>query len=319
MTQIFKIEEKFSHEVYERDETCVFDIETHLINSGILSDVSDSYVTLIAPDGTILLNNVIMTHGTTGRYSHKYDFTSSAKYGAYDITYKSIDTDGTITKERSSLFLFRYDIIRKIRKYSGITKVSISDEDIAEIAMESMEETLEEVYEFHHGEEPMCDPEYGVLFNGTNKIVRTKYNNLADYDFDGFVYGQANLSSASDITGYYIDSNHAKQECHISVNDAITGRITVTKSDNVTAIPSDNNGVFISYWIAWESFNEKILLSAICYLAAHNCLLRLIDLNRATAADLPSNQKKMELNIKRFEEKYEILMEKITKPRCDGV
>lgn len=318
MTQAYKIIEENKHEVYERGETCVFDIDIRAIPEGTKTVMSDVSLTVTDPCGTVLLNEQSMASDGTGEYVYRYTLPASAVYGQYDVTYEATDTSGYVTKKRNTLFIFRFDLINKIRSYSGVTKESVNDEDIAKIAMDATRECLEEVYEFHKDEKPTCDPDYGVMFNGTNKVVRTRCGRIADYDFNGSVQGYGANPCTGDISGYWYDSDYARHDAKIVVNDSISGRITLTQDDD-SAIPNNHKGVYITYHTEWESFNEKILEDAIAYLASHHLILRMTDLHRATAADLEINEKKLELNLNRFKHKYEILIEKISRPRCDGI
>ena len=321
MSQAYKIKEITAHDIYERGETCVFDIEIRAIPSGTLTNCTDVDVTFTDMCNTKLLDEQSMASDATGKYFYNYSIPSDTLYGKYNITYKCVDAAGLTSKKRSSLFIFSYDLVDKIKRLSGITTPSVSNEDVASIALEAMDEVLDEVYEFHKDVRPICDPDNCVLFNGTNTTVRTPYKHLADHNYDGNVYGIGNLDECDeylDIYGYWIDSDYAKQTAKITVVDATTGRITITQTDD-SAIPSDNHGVFITFWTEWESFNSNLLEDAIAYLAAHNLILRMTEAHRTTAADLPSNQRKIELNLRRFEIKYEKIMEKISRPKCDGI
>ena len=317
MTQAFKIIEENKHEVYECQETCVLDINVYTIPDGTASDVSSAVVTIISPCGTTLVNEQAMTNDATGQYSYAYSLITDCEYGEYRVLYNL--TNGTTrTLMSNSFFVFRTDLINKVRSYSGIGVKSVNDEDLARITLDALREACDEVFLFHHDEKPIADPDYGVTFNGTNTVVRTRCGNLADHDFDGHVYGYGANPCSGDITGYWYDSDYVRHTAKITVNDSISGRITLTKTDD-SAIPSNNQGVYISYWTEWESYNENIFEDAVAYLAAHHLILRMTDLHSATAADLPSNQKKIELNLERFKNKYEALRNKISKPYCDGV
>jgi len=260
-----------------------------------------------------------MTSDATGHYEYTYEFPSAANYGEYNILYKATSYAGTITIMRTTTMLFRKDILTKIRRYSGISNESIDDEDLYGITIEALDEALDEVFDFHKDVEPVCDPDYGVIFNGSNTVVRTPCTPIADHDFNGSIQGYGADPCDGDITGYWIDSDYTKHDMRITVTDAKTGRITITQNDGVTAIPADHQGAYLTFWTEWESWDENIFLDAVAYLSAHHAILRMTDLHRATGADLPSNQKKIELNLNRFYNKYEMLMSKISRPKCDGV
>jgi hypothetical protein len=208
-----------------------------------------------------------------------------------------------------------------VRRYSGITKESVNDDDIAGIAIEVYREVADDIFIYHDYESPTYDPEYNTLFDGTSTIVRSKYTHIADHDFDGQIYGIGNLSRNTDwidVAGYWIDQDYAKHTAKITVTDPVTGRMTITQTNN-TAIPSTHNGVYIRYWTEWYTYNKRLFMDAIAYMTAHHLILRMTESHKATIADLPSNQRKIELNLNRFENKFYKIREMIAKPHGEGV
>ena len=307
--------------MYERGETYTHFVTVRNYDSTAKENPDTIKITITAPDDVVLVNAASMTSdGTTGEYYYNYAIPADALYGEYIVEVDSTK-DSSVTTEKTHFVIFSWDVVRKIRQYSGVGKESVGDDDVAGIALEAFRETVDEIYEYHFKESPMIDPDYGVLFNGSNTVVRTKYGDIADHDFDGYVYGTGNLSRNTDwldITGYWIDSDYAKHDAKITVNDSITGRITVTQNDS-SAIPNDHNGVYMTYWTEWSTYNKRLMKDAIAYLSAHHLLLRMMEAHRATAADLPSNQRKIEMNMNRFQDKYYQILEKIAKPIAEGV
>ncbi len=302
--------------IYEREETYDYDIEIR-DEDGILIDPDTVKITITDPNGDDLVSLANMTQDDTGKYSYNYDIPATAEYGEWTTVVTATSAATTVTKFRSNFFVFRFNIINKIRRFSGVGKESISDEDISEIGMEALKEGLEEVFDYHKDVKPICDPDYGVLFNGSNKVVRTPHRYLADYNFDGEVSTNT-LTGEGDVTGWWYDSDYDRDYILISVTNEDSGRISITDSGG-SAIPADHNGVYLSYHTRWETYNEKLFEDAVAYLAAHNLILRMTEAHQATAADLPSNQKKIELNLRRFHYKYREIMNKISKPLIEGV
>jgi hypothetical protein len=322
MAQKYKIIESQTHEIYERGETIVFDIEIRAFPSGTLTNCTNVNVTVTNPCDNEILSAQSMASDATGEYFYNYDIAADARYGEYEILYTAVDADGVTTRETTSYIIFPNDIVNKIRAYSGVSLASVSNETIARIGIEALRECLDDVFVLHKNEKAIYDPDYGTLFNGTNTVVRLACTPIADHDFDGNVYGSAQITDCDDwvdVSGYWYDEDYTRHCALVTVNDCVSGRITVTQADGVTAIPNTHNGVYFKYWHEWRTFNEKILKDAIAYLAAHHLVLRMTDLHHATAADLPSNQRKIELNLKRFKDKYDELFELISEPRIAGI
>lgn len=307
--------------MYERGETFAHAATIRNFTTKAKEDPDTITITITSPDGVVLVNaESMVSDGVTGEYAYNYNIAADALYGEYLVEVDSVK-NGSTTTGLEHFIVFSWDVVYKIRRYSGIEKTSVKDDDIVGIGLESFHEVMDDVYEYYKDVEPICDPDYGVLFNGTNTVVRTKHTPIADHDFDGYVYGTGNISRPTDwvdISGYWYDSDYARHEAKITVNDSVSGRVTVTQTDD-NPIPSTHKGVYFTYWIEWNSFNEHILRDAVAYLASHNLILRLTELHTATAADLPSNQRKIELNLSRFNRKYEKLLDMISKPAMDGV
>ena len=308
--------------MYERGETFSHFVTVRNYTSTDKENPDSIKITITAPDDVVLVNALGMTSdgATVGEYWYNYNIPADALYGEYAVEVDTVSGTSTTT-ERGHFIVIPWDIVDKIRTYSGVNKESVSDDDVATLAFEAYGELLEEAYIYHTYESPICDPDYCALFNGTNTVVRAKHTPIADHDFDGEVYGIGNVSRNTDyidVAGFWLDSDYAKHEATITVNDSVTGRITITQSDG-TAIPSTHTGVYIRYWSEWEMFNNRLLRDAAAYLASHNLLLKMTDAHTATAADLPSNQRKIEISLNRFERKCNQIMEKISKPLCEGV
>lgn len=301
--------------IFQRNETLVHKI-TFRNDSGTLVSPTTAKITITNPCGVVVVDAVDMTEESTGKYQYSYLIPADSKYGRYLISVSA--TDVIVSVFDDSFVVFSWQLLSRVRQISAINKESVDDDDLAEICMTTVDEVLSEIYSYHYHISPKCDPDISVLFDGTNKIVRTKHGNLADKDYDGVVQGKTDNVCSLDVTGYYIDSDYAKHDVYVSVTDSVIGKITVTKTDG-TAIPSTNNGVFLTYWTEYESFNIEIMENAIAYLTAHHLILRLTDLHSATVADLPANQKKIEMNLRRFYYKYENLLERIRQPMFGGV
>lgn len=305
--------------IIERSETFPYDIEIRN-NSGTLISPPSVLITIINSCGETLVDDVAMVTDGTGLFSYGYNVPATARYGAYDVIVSTI-SDGTTTKYNSDFVVYQYNLIRRARRVSGVGKPSLSDDEVAGIGIEALREALDDVYEYRGWEQGQCDPNYNVMFNGTNTTIRTCATPIADYDFDGVVQGNGQIGNCSDwvdIRGYWINSTYAKYEAYVDVVDKDTGRITVTQTTGA-AIPSTHKGVFLEYHVGWESFNIKLFEEAVAYLTSHYMILRMTDLHHATTADLASNVRKIDLNLDRFLQRYLKILDMIAKPRCDGI
>jgi hypothetical protein len=308
--------------MYERGETLSHAVTVRNFTTTAKENPESIKITITSPDDIVLVSAASMVSDgvTVGEYIYNYTIPETAIYGEYTIEVDTVKSSSTTTSKHNFMVM-SWEVVNMIRRYSGITKESVSDDDIVGIALEVYREVADDVFIYHDYESPTCDPNYDALFDGSNTIVRSKYTHIADHDFDGQVYGIGNLSRNTDwidVAGYWIDSTFAKQTAKITVTDKVTGRMTITQTSGV-AIPSTHNGVYIRYWTEWNTFNSRLFMDAIAYLAAHHLILRMTEAHKATIADLPSNQRKIELNLTRFEAKYYKIREQIAKPYGEGV
>jgi hypothetical protein len=299
--------------VHEREETYFHNV-TIRDENGTKTDPTDVNITITNPHDTVVVNDQNMTKDAVGEYSYTYNIPANATFGVYVVVVKATDTSGNVTLYTSDFVVYRWNVIEEVRRTSGINQKTIDDDDIAEQALDVLREIAEDIYEQHKDVTFKADPDTGYLFNGTNTEVRTQHRYLADHDGDGNVTGLKN----GDISGWYLDKDYERQDLKITVDDAEEGKVTVTKAAG-GAVPKDNNGVYCTYWTEYPTFNDTLFRKAIAYMVSHEIILRMTDLHRATAADLPSNQRKIELNLNRFEHKYKKIIEKIRQPMCGGV
>lgn len=305
--------------IYERDSEYYIRLDIHDIIDPF-APTSPSLVTISITDpcGNALITNQVMTEVSTGVFDYGYAIQSAATYGEYTV---EISTTTYTMVKLYDFYVFPWNIIPRIRRKSGIEEYkSIADHDLALIAWAAYEKVLARTFITHFDETPVADPDYCKLFNGTNTVVRTKYGYLADHDGDGIISGATTSKACDgDICGYWYDSDYARHDCTIVVNDSTSGRITVTQNDGVTAIPNTNQGVYISYWTRYKTWQLRLFRSAVEYLAAHEVVLRFDELDRATLADLQSNKQVFLADPNRLEKEYLKSMEDIRQPSFGGV
>jgi len=308
--------------MYERGETLSHAVTVRNFTTTVKENPDSIKITITAPDDLVLVSAASMVSDgiNVGEYIYNYTIPETAIFGEYTIEVDTVK-NGSTTTSKHNFMVMSWEVVNMIRRYSGITKESVSDDDIAGIALEVYREVADDIFLYHPYEQPTYDPDYNTLFDGSSSVVRAKRTPIADHDFDGYVYGIGNLSRNTDfidVAGYWIDSDYVKHTAKITVTDAQTGRMTITQTDN-TPIPSTHTGVYIRYWTEWDTYNKKLFMDAVAYLASHHLILRMTEAHKATIADLPSNQRKIELNLGRFEDKYYRIREKIAKPYGEGV
>jgi len=271
--------------------------------------IYDSCGSLINTGGTSMATSVGDPY-----FQCTYDLASNIKYGEYTIQVIATDSLGVKVHFDDVLYIFPWNIVHDVRRYSGITsRKSISDHDISAQIWEAYQEALDEVYEYWHDDIPNCNPDTGEWFNGTNTTFETMHGPIADKDGDGVIAGYGEQSCGTDIWGYWKDSDGDCHKLNITVNEAHCGKITITQLDG-TAIPSDAEWVRISYYTEWETYNERKFRMAVAYLAAYKCVEAFKNLDKATQADLDSNKRDVELAKNRMKNQYKKAIRKVKKP-----
>lgn len=264
--------------------------------------------------GNILVDGGSMVTDSTGYYEYTYNIVTDCLYGEYTIKVKATDSNGNIAIFDDYFYIFPWNIVHDVRRFSGITsKKSVSDHDIAAIIWEAYNEALDEVYEYWHNDIPNCNPDDGKWFDGTNTVFETKHSPIADKDGDGVVRGWGEASCGTDIEGWWKDADGDCHRLKITVNEAHCGKITITQLDG-TAIPSDNEWVRIDYYTEWETYDERMFRFAVAYLSAYKCIESFKALDKATLGDLDSNRQDIYLHKKRMKEQYKRAIRKVKKP-----
>jgi hypothetical protein len=307
-------------DVYERSETYISDIEIRMPDTGVLrSPPTDVQITIYDPCGTALVSDANMTEDDEGEWSYQYTIPAAAEYGQERIDIKATATDSSITIFRDDFFVFSYDLINRARRYSGINKKSASNEDVALICNDALRETINDITIKRKNEVPICDPDIGKLWDGSNTTFRLKNTPIVDFNYDGDILGSGETFCTPDVEGYWIDADYVKHDAFVKSIDEITGRCTIVQDDGVSAIPADAVGIYCTYYTRSYEYNENTFKEAVAYLAAHHLILKLTDLHNATMADLPSNQKKLEINLRRFKTKYKEAIDRIREGTCGGI
>ena len=301
---IFERGETFSHWVTIRDR------------DNAKTDPSTVSMSIIDPHDNTVLTYSNMTKDSTGVYYYDHDLSSTATYGRYKV-YVRTKTGTHQGMLHDEFFIMPWKLEEGIRRKLGITSNDIDDEDLSHIAWTSYKEALRDVYNHHYKETPSCNPDTGEGFDGTNTSFQTKHYPIADIEGDGTV-GDSDDAEA-DITCWWINSAGHRNTGYVNITQVDNGEITITQSGGVTAIPSNNEGVYLDYWSEYDSYNEFIFREAVSYLAAHYVNLRLSELDKVTIADINSNRPIVLKSQNRYLREYKRLMDLVRKPRIRGV
>ena len=261
-----------------------------------------------------LVTDGAMATDAEGTYAYEYDIPDDCLYGEYAIKVVATDASGSKSIFSDSFYVFPWKCLSQIRSVSGIgERKSIDDDDLARISWDAYQEVLAEIYEYHDWEKVKMDPDVNLSFNGTNKIFRIKvcnYDEIADRYGDGQVTGWGETSCATDVDGYWTDSDFARHQLKITVIDTITGRVTLEQTDG-TAIPANHQGVRVKYFTKSEMWDERLLRKAVCLLGAHEVTQRFNEIDRVSLADIESNKAVFLANPNRLEKLYKKTLSKI--------
>jgi len=302
---IFERNDTFSHWITVRDK------------DGTKEDPATVDMSIIDPHGNTVLSYTNMTNDSVGIYYYDHDISSTATYGRYEVHVKTTSAGGHYGILHDEFFIMPWKLEESIRRKMGISTNDVDDDDLSHIAWMAYQESLRDVYNHHYKEKPKGNPDTGAGFNGTNTSFQTKYYPIADIGGDGSI-GDSDDAEA-DITGWWINSAGHRSSCDIDITQSDNGEITITQNDGVTAIPSNNEGVYLDYWSEYGNYNEFVYREAVSFLAAHYVNLRFTEQDKVTIADINSNRPIVLKQPNRFMREYKRLIDSVRKPRILGV
>lgn len=304
---IFERGETFTHwiDIRDRDNTKV--------------DPSTVSITIKDPCDFTLVSSGSMNWNAVGEFYYDYDtIESSATYGRYKVETKTTSATGQVATYHTEFYVMPWKLEKDVRQITGASeKKDISDDDLADLCWKAYKEALRDVYIHHYKEIPNCNPSSGAHFDGTNTSFKLKHYPVADINGDGVVTGN-NTSCATDVEVWWINNAGSYQRGVVTMNKHQSGEITITQEDGSTAIPSDNEGVWVEYWEQYKNYDEDIFRNAVGHLAADYLIRRLKETDRVTLADLQTNMPVIEMNPRRFYQKYKSIINRVRKPRMDA-
>jgi len=304
---VYTRSEDFTHWVTIKDRTNI-KVDPNVVQMNIYD-----------PCNRRVVSNASMGKNATGEYYYYYTIPSSATYGRYDIKVVAESSTPTTTNFKDEFFVMPWDVEEEVRQISGIAdEKSIADRDLSNLCWMAYQRALREVYIHHYKETPNPNVSSGAGIDGTNVYFQTKHFPLADSNGDGVVSGNTS-SCATDVTGWWLSSTGAYSKLDIAITQSENGTIEIYQADGTTALPSNNNGVYLDYWVRYESFNQYLFQQAVCFLAAHYLAVRMKSVDHVTIADLARNTPILIKDERRFYKEYQRLMNLIRRPRISGV
>ena len=305
--------------IYEQGETY-----THWVKirdrDNTLVDPSTVQITITDPCDFTLVSSQNMTKSSTGVYYYNYDtISSSATYGKYKVKVVSTSAGGEIGIYNTEFYVMPWKLEKDVRQITGVSDTKdITDDDLSDICWKAYLEAHRDIYEHRYRETPQGDPDTGNGFNGTNTSFQTQYYPIADITGDGTVRGN-NTSCATDVDVWWFNSAGSRQTGVVTISNRLSGEIAIYQNDGSTAIPSNNEGVYLEYWNEYNSFDKEIFRNAVAHLGADYLMRRLKEIDRVTLGDLATNSPIVVQDSGRFYRKYKQIINRVRKPKAGGV
>lgn len=303
--------------IYEQGETFSHWV-TIRNNDGQKVDPASVKLYIYDPCDNTVLDNQSMTKSETGVYYYDHELNSSATYGKYRTKVETTASSSQIGIIRDEFFVMPWALESTIRSKMGLIEdKDISDDDLSNIAWSAYQHSLRELYSYHYEEKPNPNPDDGSGFDGSNTSFQTKYRPIGDITGDGVISGNTDECIA-DIDGWWKNENGSHNDLTVTVTNATNGEITITQTGG-SAIPSSNEGVYISYWSKPEYYDEFLFREAVAYLASHYVNLRLKDRAHIDITDLNSNKSLIFKNPDRYYNEFRRIMRLIGTSTIGGV
>jgi len=285
--------------IYTKGEDYIYRVKFRVDNTP--SDVTEADLMINTP---CMKNSFIteMERLSESLYQGNYSIPTDAEYGEYEVEITAITGDAT-SKFTDSFIILPWNIIENIRKTSGIKECNdINNDDIALITWNAYLEARNDIFRTHiHELVNQCTYELEDEYYVRTHIV-TEYT-ACDEDI---------------ISGHYINSMGNKKSATIIVTDAVNGKIKIL-DESGNSLPGDTCHIYVTYKTYSPSFTESLFKKAVIYLAAHEIIIRLHELDKATLADVRSNRETILANPNRMYENYKRICRKISVCKYDGV
>lgn len=304
--------------IYTRSETYVHRV-TIKNRSNVRVNPSTVSETILDPCDVTIVNQASMPSDATGEYYYNFPIPSAATFGRYNVKTDATSAGGNVAIIKDEFFVLPWDAVQDVRQTMGLSETKgIEDKDVANIIWNCYKFTLRDMHEHHYKESPNGNPDTGVEFDGANTTFQTRYHPIADIDGDGSVTGN-NVSCATDIDIWWVNSSGQRQTGIVTITDAVNGEISLYQSDGSTAIPSDNEGVYLDYWVEYDGFDTFLFRQAVVRLVCHEISKRFASLDRMTLADIRASNQLLIVNPTMFMDEYRRYINQLRKPLITGV
>ena len=133
-------------------------------------------------------------------------------------------------------------------------------------------------------------------------------------DEENVVYG-CDCDDLDEICVTWINEDSECSNGKVEVKNRECGEIIVYQYDGVTAIPTNNKGVFVTYYTFWESFTTSKFKKAVVYLAVYELALQF---NLSSKKVSGCDERGRVSFTDRIWNRYQFLVESISRPMIDG-
>jgi len=268
--------------IFERNETYTHEI-SFMDDDGALYYPDTVKVTIDSPCGTTVVNGQTMVSNAAGVYQYGYLLPNDSPFGEYSVSVSSEYASAT-NIDSEAFFLLPWNITSQIRTYSGQTAKKISDDDLALYAWNAYREVFFRVLELHHNERLCCclggtcsccgSMECDCVCGCSSPACTTfKLDNGSLFvASENVVYG-CDCDDTDEICVTWVNEDSECSNGKVEVINKECGEIKVYQYDGVTAIPSTNKGIFVTYYTYWESFTTSKFKKAVALLAAYELAL----------------------------------------------
>ena len=271
--------------VYQRGETYAHRIDIRNRKS-VLTTPTTIYENIYDQCNHWLVKSLSMSSDAIGKFYYNYPITATATFGRYYSKVTAKDAGGNISVFKDEFYVLPWDGVQDVRQTMGLPEAkSVDDDTIANALWNSYLYALKDVYIHHIDTGCLNNPDTSVGFNGTNHYFRATHYPIADITGDGTISN----SCPSDIYVTWINSTGSWAYGSVTIQNAEFGQIHIYQSDGVTPIPSDNAGVYLSYWYEPERYDEYLFQQAAVRLTCYELSKRFNSLNEITLQDIRSN------------------------------
>ena len=198
----------------------------------------------------------------------------------------------------------------KIRDIGGFDEnIAIDDPQLTTVILAIEKIVRDDVFTFHYKAIPSGNPDTNALWDGSNTSF-TISAPIADHDFDG--------STTNDVTGTWLDSSMASNDCSVTVTSARYGYITIKQDDDTSAIPATAEAIHLDYYTSDQEIAFSDLEELGTLLGCHYVEQRLTQPNKISYKDYSQNARLLLVDPTKFSKLYEHKLRQTAEPLLAG-